>query len=525
MLQRSTKILFLLIALVIVLMCPLAYADSGAPLDVPQYDRWVWVGDSRTVGMGDAVEIEMIAKVGARIGFLQERFDEISELRGCNVIFNLGVNDITTGPASESENAARRYLDIYQEFPVEFLLNNNVCFMSVNPTSKSRAVLNANIENFNAEMRRCLPEQWTYLDTYGWMMTNGFESSDGVHYTKETYCALHDCVTSKEGYESITVNRNFKSKAQIQLESRMQDMLTEHGGNYTDVWIADNATIFVTEFEKDHSIFQSDYVIADIYVKDAHDLKTYYADDERIGLRSMAEIDRMSEHVGAILSCNGDFYAVENSDKEVLRNGVQVLSLETGGKRDYCVINNDGTMLTYKHQDIEENPGLLEEMRENAWQIWTFGPCLLDENGKAYDNFDDVYNVQLIPEHPRTAIGYFEPNHYCLVMVSGRVHNNKGASMLQLAQFFETIGCQQAYNLDGGGTSHMWFNGKILSDPCEDRTFSDIIYVTVPDKPNASGLDPIKAINQAAESIRNFERHTDIDVCLIAPQNAASELE
>ena len=56
--------------------------------------------------------------------------------------------------------------------------------------------------------------------------------------------------------------------------------------------------------------------------------------------------------------------------------------------------------------------------------------------------------------NPRTGIGYFEPGHYCLVVVDGRDGDSApGASIEEFASVFESLGCTQAYNLDGGGSS------------------------------------------------------------------------
>lgn len=456
-------------------------------------ETWVWIGDSRTVGMQQAVgdSLKIIADNKAKLKFLEENMKTISELSGCNIIFNLGIHDIMSNLTAPGANAATAYIEKYSELDPSFFENNNVYFMSVNPTDKSSAYVNANIEDFNAEMWRHLPDEWTYLDTYRWMNEVGFVTKDGVHYDLDTCRELYNKIMSKNGIDELVRPRMKQTESLSILTNKLEEAISESKHADAKVYLSDYACIFLEEYSKEDSRFRSDYVVADIYLKDIHELKTYYQDDEKNGLHTTAQIDRMSDHAKAIWACNGDYYVIKSSDKEILRNGETIYQLGNNCVRDFCVIKNDGTMQTIKHQDVKENPEVLEEMRDDAWQIWTFGPSLLDEDGKAIRNFDDIYSQDLLWKNPRTAIGYYEPNHFCVVMISGRVNDNHGASMQELSTFFEDEGCQCAYNLDGGGTSHMWYDGEVLADPCEDREFSDILYIEYQETPEENTLDTV----------------------------------
>ena len=98
-----------------------------------------------------------------------------------------------------------------------------------------------------------------------------------------------------------------------------------------------------------------------------------------------------------------------------------------------------------------------------VWQAWTFGPKLL-YNGKAVTD-EKVFSTMasLSGYNPRTAVGYYEPGHYCFVAVDGRTSVSPGLSMLKLSAFMESLGCKDAYNLDGGDTSAMYFGGEPAS--------------------------------------------------------------
>lgn len=83
--------------------------------------------------------------------------------------------------------------------------------------------------------------------------------------------------------------------------------------------------------------------------------------------------------------------------------------------------------------------------------------------------------------NPRTAIGYYDPGHYCFVAVNGRgMEGSSGMTMSELAALFESLGCAAAYNLDGGQSSVMaWDNGSVtVNSPANGgRPVSDIIYI------------------------------------------------
>ena len=85
--------------------------------------------------------------------------------------------------------------------------------------------------------------------------------------------------------------------------------------------------------------------------------------------------------------------------------------------------------------------------------------------------------------NPRTAIGIYDDLHYVFVVSDGRTDESEGLSLYQLAEFMQSLGVTTAYNLDGGGSSTMYFNGEIVNNPTtngksiKERKVSDIVYV------------------------------------------------
>lgn len=478
--QRAGIVLILLIGLSVGIFCTATAEEKTDISSLNLYNRWVWIGDSRIADMQKVMpEMEIIAKTGAGLKFIEEHFDEINELRNCNIIFNMGINDFMHEQGI-GEKWAFRYIEMFEKFSEKFFSENKVCFMAINPTDHQRRTLNSNIEDFNMTIWKNLPKTWIYLDTYSWLVTRGFETTDGLRYTEDTYRRIYQIVTTPRGFWSIVKPLPPHTAAIEKWENRIVDRLEFLNDSTANCFLSDDVVVFVEEFGKEGSPFGSSYVFADIYLKDVHDLKAYYQTDETWGLGDVDTIERMSNRVGALISCNGDFYVLENTDKEILRNGERILTLDESGQRDWCVLYHDGTMETVPHQLLQAEPELMEQIRNDAWQIWSFGPRLLDDHGMAIEDFSDCNNPNIIGPNPRTALGSFGKNHFCILFISGRVNGNRGATFQEMSKFFESIGCEKAYNLDGGGTSHIWYDGEMLGEPCEPRKFSDILYIEYP---------------------------------------------
>ncbi|MBE6638536.1 MAG: hypothetical protein E7616_03645 [Ruminococcaceae bacterium] len=174
-----------------------------------------------------------------------------------------------------------------------------------------------------------------------------------------------------------------------------------------------------------------------------------------------------------IAAINGDYWGNTNQTLTAVRNGK--LYLETDElQTDILVLYYDGAMEVYTKDTYDK-----EAINQRGpYQIWNFGPGLLDDQGYAIKQFSsDFYDNNVITTaHPRTGIGYYEPGHYCFVTVEGRKAKAQGFRMVHLASFFEKLGCSVAYNMDGGGSSQSYFNGKILYNG-DGRHLFDIICI------------------------------------------------
>ena len=183
----------------------------------------------------------------------------------------------------------------------------------------------------------------------------------------------------------------------------------------------------------------------------------------------------IAESSGAILAINGDYYGAQE-DGYVLRNGVLYRNTAASGQVD-LVIYNDGSFAIINETDVTAE----ELLADGAQQVLSFGPALIEDGTVVVSEDDEVGKAKT--SNPRTAIGIIDDLHYLFVVSDGRTDESAGLSLFQLAEFMKELGVTTAYNLDGGGSSTMYFNGEVINNPTtngrsiEERSVSDIVYI------------------------------------------------
>lgn len=212
------------------------------------------------------------------------------------------------------------------------------------------------------------------------------------------------------------------------------------------------------------------YHVADIYVQDVTSIKTAPAKTFEGNYTDLP--DTIARGVGALVAIDGDTFA-RTKKGFIIRNGTLYRKRRIDEK-DLCVLYRDGTMETYRYNKYNID----KIIEADPWQVWNFGPELLDEDGKAIQTFNnETYRMKY--EHPRTVLGYYEPGHYCFVVVDGRQPGySEGVTLQNLAKLMQDLGCKRAYNMDGGGSAIMYWDGGVASKVSSGtRTISDIIYI------------------------------------------------
>ncbi|MFT3852142.1 MAG: phosphodiester glycosidase family protein [Ilumatobacteraceae bacterium] len=249
------------------------------------------------------------------------------------------------------------------------------------------------------------------------------------------------------------------------------------------------ATVTATSYESDTVSIEISTVVtgsgddqvttyvADVQLADVTQLRGGFADNQ-FGTNIVDETSDIAAAYDAIFAVNGDYYGYRDTGI-VIRNGVLY---RDEGARTGLAIYRDGTFEVYD-ETTTTGAALLAA---GVWNTISFGPALL-EDGQIVAGIDDVEvdtnfgNHSIQGRQPRTAIGIVEPGHYVFVVVDGRSTGySRGVTMTELAGILQQLGATVAYNLDGGGSSTMYFNGQLVNDPLgrdAERETSDIFYV------------------------------------------------
>ena len=167
------------------------------------------------------------------------------------------------------------------------------------------------------------------------------------------------------------------------------------------------------------------------------------------------------------------------AEQYVIRNGYLYRSVPAKDpNQEDLVLYENGAVDIVREADLTAE----EIWDSGAEDIFSFGPGLVIDGEISVVEGEEVKRAQVT--NPRTAFGVISPLHYLFVVSDGRTDESVGLSLLELANLMKDLGCVTAYNLDGGGSSTMWFNGKVLNHPTTfgdtiaERGISDIVYIS-----------------------------------------------
>ncbi|WP_081647928.1 phosphodiester glycosidase family protein [Butyrivibrio sp. VCB2006] len=231
---------------------------------------------------------------------------------------------------------------------------------------------------------------------------------------------------------------------------------------------SDNYSITLTEYYQD----DTKIYVADVILSSAQYLKTAFANDT-YGKNVTATTSTIAENNNAVLAINGDYYGVQENGY-VIRNGIVYRDSANGS--DVLCIYADGTMDILNDSEYSAE----ELVSRGVWQAFSFGPALVEDSSVTVDENAEVAKAKA--SNPRTAIGVIDANHFVFVVSDGRTSESEGLSLYELATFMKGLGVETAYNLDGGGSSTMYFNGYVVNNPTtggsiKERSVSDIVYI------------------------------------------------
>ena len=236
-------------------------------------------------------------------------------------------------------------------------------------------------------------------------------------------------------------------------------------GTYSD----SKSKITVTQYRA----YDSNIYVADVEVTDGTSILSAFANNT-YGRNITDTTSDMAEENNAVLAINGDYYGARQSGY-VIRNGV--VYRNQGSNGEDMVISKDGSLSFISESDTTTD-SLIEKQ---AWQVLSFGPVLVENGQIAVTENDEV--GMAMASNPRTAIGTVAKNHYLFVVSDGRTSESAGLSLYELANFIKSLGATNVYNLDGGGSSTMVFQGEVVNNPTtngnkiSERAVSDILYI------------------------------------------------
>lgn len=294
---------------------------------------------------------------------------------------------------------------------------------------------------------------YLYASVFGLLLTSSF-----------TYSMLKTFVLAETISTVSNTNSTFNTAVASQAAKNAQVTDT----SYSDGNISVNLT--------EKTVNDTQIYVADVTLSSADYLKTALAQNS-YGTNVTAKTSVTAAKNNAILAVNGDYYGA-NSSGYVIRNGVVYRDSvrEDASNGDLAIYKDGSFKIIYENQISAD-----QLVQDGVVNLLAFGPSLV-ENGEISVGINTEVG-QAMASNPRTAIGIIDENHYIIVVSDGRTSESKGLSLYQMAEVMKSYGVKTAYNLDGGGSSTLYFNGQIINKPTtggskiSERAVSDIVYI------------------------------------------------
>ncbi|EFX56578.1 hypothetical protein HMPREF0849_00991 [Streptococcus sp. C300] len=300
---------------------------------------------------------------------------------------------------------------------------------------------------------KVLKKPYLYASILGLLLTSSF-----------TYSMLKTFVLA----ETISTVPNTSSTSNTAAASQAAKNAQVTDTSYSD----GNISVDLTE----KTVNETQVYVADITLSSSDYLKTALAQNS-YGTNVTAKTSVTAAENNAILAVNGDYYGA-NSSGYVIRNGVVYRDSvrEDASNGDLAIYKDGSFKIIYEDQVSAD-----QLVQDGVVNLLAFGPSLVENGEISVDTNTEV--GQAMSSNPRTAIGIIDENHYIIVVSDGRTSESKGLSLYQMAEVMKSYGVKTAYNLDGGGSSTLYFNGQVINKPTtggskiSERAVSDIVYI------------------------------------------------
>lgn len=298
-----------------------------------------------------------------------------------------------------------------------------------------------------------LKKRYAYASIFGLLLTASF-----------SYSMLKTFVIA----ETISTVSSASSSSNAEAASKASETATVTDNSYSD----DNISVTLTE----KTVSNTQVYISDVTVSSSEYLKTAFAQNT-YGNNVTAKTSETAANNNAILAVNGDYYGA-NTTGYVIRNGVVYRDTvrEDSSNGDLAIYKDGSFKIIYEDQVSAD-----ELVKDGVVNLLAFGPSLVENGEIAVDTNSEV--GQSMSSNPRTAIGIIDENHYIIIVSDGRTSESEGLSLYQMAEIMKSYGVKTAYNLDGGGSSTLYFTGQVINKPTtngntiSERSVSDIVYI------------------------------------------------
>ena len=294
----------------------------------------------------------------------------------------------------------------------------------------------------------------------------------GAGWAYNRYLAEHTEIEDTTAYEAAAAQANASASGSATASPSELTGVKIDGQSLT----ANEGSITITSTTTGSGSDAVVSFVADIKLDNATLLRSAFANN-KFGQNIIDTPSNIASEHNGIWAINGDYYGFRTTGI-VIRNGVVY---RDSGAREGLAFYRDGSVKIYD----ETSTNGQKLVKQGVWNTLSFGPSLV-KNGKIVDGIDDVEidtnfgNHSIQGNQPRTLVGAKKDGTLVFVVVDGRdAGYSRGVTMTEAAKIMLEQGCVTAYNLDGGGSSTMYFNGEVINEPSNggERGTSDILYV------------------------------------------------
>lgn len=189
---------------------------------------------------------------------------------------------------------------------------------------------------------------------------------------------------------------------------------------------------------------------------------------------SQDKISRLAPKMNAVIAINGDNYAQEKAKHSFIVRMGEVRQQKLNKTKDILIIDENGDFHTFLNSAGADT--FQKDTGHTIVNAFMFGPALVKEGEIV--SLKREYGFNPDGTQPRAAIGQLDHLSYVLVIADNATGSDKkGVSHQDLARFMLELGCREAYNLDGGNSAVLFYNGKMLNNKMgQERDVTDMIY-------------------------------------------------